>query len=255
MSEEKKRVKFEDVVNALTKDANGNDLVEPIDPFETNAKKVRGIIGSGGQGTIQKHLETIRENSIKSKIESLDNSESVVPNAPKDLVESLWSSAWKSAQVATLSRIERLTVERDGLQLKTGAQENDINELTANVDELEEIIQNNTDDFEKLAENNLKEIELINSESEKLNAELQEKVNSAEDEIEKIKVSLIDAERKIDDLKKDALHKEELSISNEKLVKATMQSTIDHLNEKVSELKAMRISELKDMKEVDISSK
>ena len=46
MTEEKKRIQFEDVVNALTKDSEGNELAEQINAFDTNASKIRKISSS-----------------------------------------------------------------------------------------------------------------------------------------------------------------------------------------------------------------
>jgi len=253
--EEKKRVKFEDVVNALTKDSDGNDLVEAINPFETNSAKIREIIGSGGLGTIQKHLGTIRENVSKDRIEALDVSESETPNAPKELIKSIWESAWKSAQVATLSRIERLTVERDGLKLKADTQANDIESLSDQVDELE----SNVTDLQNDIVNNKVLVEKIEADAEQnienVRTELTNENILLEESKGSIEKNLMELKHEVESVKKDALHQKELSDRDAEIVKTTMQSTIDNLNEKVSELKAMRISELKDMKEVDISSK
>jgi len=254
MSEEKKRVKFEDVVNALTKDSEGNDLVEQINPFQTNSAKIRKIIGYGGQGTIQAHLDSIR-NEINKKNMEANSYQSEAPKAPRELVDSLWAAAWTNAQVATLSRIDQLIVERDTLKLQIDTQSNDIESLSDQVDEFEVLVTELQNDIV----NNKVMVEKIEADAEQNIENVRTELTNENILLEKskgaIESDLMELKHKFESVKKDALHQKELSDRDAEIVKTTMQSTIDNLNEKVSELKAMRISDLKDMKEVDISSK
>jgi hypothetical protein len=242
MSEEKKRVKFEDVVDALTKDAEGNDLAESINPFQTNAAKVREIIGSGGLGTIQKHLDKIRDDINSERMKELDSGKSEAPKAPKELVESLWAEAWMTAQVSTLSRIDSLNIEREGLLLKSNAQSNDIETLSNQVDNFEYQVT----ELESVIENNKLIVANLEADAERkienLRVELTNENTDLENSKKALESALINLKHEIESVKKDAVHQKELSDRDAEIAKATMQVTIDNLTEQVSELKAMRIS-------------
>lgn len=248
MSEEKekqRRVTFDDVVDALTVtiDDDGNITDEPTSPFKTNSGKLGKIIGYGSNATIQKHLEKIRDEINKKTLET-GGAESEVPKAPKEWVDSLWGAAWTTAQVATLSRIDRLTVERDCLLSTVDAQSNDIDFLTINVGELENIVDGNIVIVEQLKEESLNEIDKVKAEYEQSKVASQGETDKAMFEVEQLKSSLNDAEKIINDLKKDMKHKEEIAEYTSKAVESAMQSTINNLNGRVAELTAMITSDL-----------
>ena len=67
------------------------------DPNQVNAGTLRAILGRGSNQTIQKHLEKIRSELIPAPLVTTSDA----PTAPKELVQSLWSSAWSSAQAQT----------------------------------------------------------------------------------------------------------------------------------------------------------
>lgn len=67
------------------------------DANATNAGAVRRTLGRGSLSTIQKHLDAIRE---EGKAQALEVG-GAAPDAPKDLISALWSSAWAAAQART----------------------------------------------------------------------------------------------------------------------------------------------------------
>lgn len=81
------------------------------DPFATNAGALQKIIGRGSNATVQKHLESIRA-ELRPPVEVAPGS---IPKAPADAVDAMWAVAWSAAQVHTLSRLEKVTSEREQL--------------------------------------------------------------------------------------------------------------------------------------------
>ena len=67
------------------------------DPSSTNAGALRRILGRGSLSTLQKHLDTIRQELAAPALEALGTA----PDAPKELVQALWSAAWTAAQAKT----------------------------------------------------------------------------------------------------------------------------------------------------------
>ena len=66
-------------------------------PNATNAGALRKILGRGSLSTIQKHLDTIRH-ALAAPAPDMAGT---APEAPKELVQALWSAAWTAAQAKT----------------------------------------------------------------------------------------------------------------------------------------------------------
>jgi hypothetical protein len=80
------------------------------DPNSTNAGALRRVLGRGSFSTIQKHLDTIRQEIAAPLLEAMG----AAPDAPKDLIQSLWSVAWTAAQARTagaLAQAQALTAQ------------------------------------------------------------------------------------------------------------------------------------------------
>ena len=71
------------------------------DPNGVNAGTLRSILGRGSNQTIQKHLDKIRAEQAPQPLQATGEA----PNVPKELMQSLWSSAWQSAQLQTASAL------------------------------------------------------------------------------------------------------------------------------------------------------
>ncbi len=126
------KITIEDTRRALAGDG------EPVDPFTTNAHKIREIIGRGSMATIQKHLTTIRDEARSDK----EPADTDIPAPPQEAVDALWKSAWTAAHTSILERCATLNDDRDrlreSLQVATDDAQALIDEVTRLEAELEE---------------------------------------------------------------------------------------------------------------------
>lgn len=100
------------------------------DPSTTNAGALRQIIGRGSYATIQKHLDAIRA----ERAPAAPSAPGAIPAAPADAVAAIWGAAWAQAQAMTLTRLERLCIERDAAQALAAAHAQDVAGLAAEID-------------------------------------------------------------------------------------------------------------------------
>lgn len=108
--------------------------IEGTDPNQTNASKVRALLGGRGSfETIQKHLGTLRHELAAAT--APPGEASAVPGAPTTLIDQLWIAAWTAAQVQTMRRTETLAAARDAALLQLEAQAHDLAGLVSAVDE------------------------------------------------------------------------------------------------------------------------
>ena len=59
------------------------------DPTATNAGALRKLLGRGSNATIQKHLDTLRAESVVPVADLTG----AAPDAPKELTQAIWQSA------------------------------------------------------------------------------------------------------------------------------------------------------------------
>lgn len=107
--------------------------IEGTDPNQTNASKVRALLGRGSFETIQKHLGTLRQELAAAAMPPVTADQ--VPALPVDAAQAMWAAAWSAAQVQTLRRTETLASERDAALLKLETMGQDVAGLVATVDE------------------------------------------------------------------------------------------------------------------------
>lgn len=98
---------FDDVVIALG----------DTDPNKTNSLKLRAILGRGGPGTIQKHLEKIRADRAAALLPSEDGKAPAMP----DSVAAMWGAAYGTAMAVVRERMDAIVQERDALTTKLSA--------------------------------------------------------------------------------------------------------------------------------------
>ena len=94
--------------------------VGDVDPSATNAGRIREILGRGSLATIQKFLEELRG----EKAPVLQPGE--IPNAPKDLVTSLWQAAYQAAQSQSFNLVAMATALKDQALQRVQTLEKDI---------------------------------------------------------------------------------------------------------------------------------
>lgn len=106
-----------------------------IDPNTTNSGALRNIIGRGSLTTIQNHLDAIRAERA-----TLPTPVTESPQAPDELVQSIWAMAIATASAQTLSRLTYVIEERDALVLKSNQLANDLAAAFATADTLNEAL-------------------------------------------------------------------------------------------------------------------
>lgn len=226
----------------MTPAAKGNITFEDVrialgntDPDETHAGKLRAIIGRGSNKTVQIHLDAIR----KARAPALPGTQAPPPSLPKDVMESIWSSAWSAAQAMTYGRTEKLSAERDAaLQIST-TRSAEIEALNEDVDALREKIV--------LAEEHAAVLTAeAQAELESLARMTEEKANAQALAAAAAELAKSDAAKLIEQLKTekarveaDSAHAAELAIRDAKIAENVMQSTINKLNDQIVELKGL----------------
>lgn len=104
------------------------------DPATTNANAVRGIIGRGSFATIQRHLETLRAESVAT----VNNEQVQTPKAPSDLIGQIWSLAWNAAENSVNKQLSNALLQIDALQNQLSALKADRDSLLVAADDAEQ---------------------------------------------------------------------------------------------------------------------
>lgn len=222
--------------------AKGNITFEDVqialgstDPDATHAGKLRAILGRGSNKTVQIHLDAIR----RARAPTLPGTQAPPPSLPKDVMESIWSSAWSAAQAMTYGRTEKLSAERDAaLQISTTSSA-EIEALNEDVDAMREKIvlaEEHAAVLTAEAQTALESLARVNE--GKLSAQAQT-LSLAE-------LANADAAKVIEQLKTekarveaDSVHAAELAVRDARIAENVMQSTIDKLNDQIVELKGL----------------
>ena len=109
-------------------------ILEGTDPNQTNASKVRALLGNRGSfETIQKHLGTLRAEMAAAAMPPVAADQ--VPALPTEAAQAMWVAAWTAAQVATMARAEKLASERDAALLKLETMGQDLAAQVQTMDE------------------------------------------------------------------------------------------------------------------------
>lgn len=206
------RVTIDDVRTAL----------EGTDPNQTNASKVRALLGGRGSfETIQKHLGTLRQELATAAAPPIAADQ--VPALPADAAQAMWVAAWGAAQVQTLRRTERLAAERDAALLKLEAMSQDVAGFVATVDE-----QAGQLDQAAAAVAAIQAAHLADLDRAQVDQAVAERSRTElAQELERSRAELVKAQA-------DAAHAAELAETG----RAMMRSELDRLTDQVVELKA-----------------
>lgn len=103
-------------------------------PNETNAAKVRIALGDRGSfGTIQKHLDTLRQ-ELATRL-APPATIGAVPPMPTDAAAAMWTAAWSAAQAVESARMLKLSADRDAALLRLDTTLQDVAGLVATVDD------------------------------------------------------------------------------------------------------------------------
>ena len=189
-------------------------------PADTNAGKLRDLIGRGSYSTIQRHLDALRAQRIAAAQPAADQS---IPKPPPEATEMLWAAAWGAAQTRTLARLETLSAERDGLLAQATAQAADIGALTEQLDTLEASFQS--------------QAAALTAGQESAQAEVQ----AATDAMERQAVEMASVTAALEAARRDAAHAAELATRDAQIERQTMLATIDRLGQQLADSKALQI--------------
>lgn len=184
----------------------------------TNASRIRIALGRGSFGTIQKHLDALRETATKAQ-EQTDTV--LVPPPPESLLAGLWSAAYSAAGHQIGQRNAAVLAERDAVREVAAAAAADVAALANQLDELEAANLLATTDREKvIAERNAAVQSLIDHQKAS-----DEKITAMVTAHEKSTLA--------------AAHQAELAERDKKIERQSLQSTIDRLTDQVGELKSL----------------
>jgi len=180
------------------------------DPFSTNAAKIREVLGRGSLATIQRHLETIRQEVIA---ERMPPETGEVPPMPKDLMQNVWEAAWQAASSSLLERCQRLADEKERLGTELAAAVEDRATLVAETERLEAALDESEVQRERLA------------------AELAQKSNAFEAKISEMAAEQERLRQEMDARIRDL----EAKLHESELQRQAVQDALDRATEKAAE--------------------
>lgn len=196
--------------------------IEGTDPNQTNASKVRALLGNRGSfETIQKHLATLRAELAAAAMPPVAVDQ--VPALPIEAAQQMWVAAWTAAQVQTLRRTETLAAERDAALLKLEAMGQDVAGLVTTVDEQAAQLDQAAAAVAGIQAAHFADVERL----EGLNVETFDKFDAAQHE-------LAQARQELAKVQADAAHAAELAEQG----RAMMREELARLTDQVGELKA-----------------
>lgn len=190
------------------------------DPHQTNSSKLRDVLGRGSFATIQRHLETIRAERIKSQ-QPVDAP--AVPAMPDDF-KALWTPVYTMAVATVRARLDAVVAERDSLAMAVAT-------ARADIAALEEITESDERTAAEQAAARAADAEKIAAHD----AELVAAAAAAEKAAAAHQSALDGLAKQVTDTE----HKLEIEKRDHALSKAALQTTIDRLTDQVGELKSM----------------
>jgi len=101
------------------------------DPNSTNAGAVRRLLGRGSLSTIQRHLDALRKEGVAQALDVAG----AAPDAPKDLIAAIWSSAWAAAQARTAGALAQSQQQAQALAQALAVAQSDAAAAQADADE------------------------------------------------------------------------------------------------------------------------
>jgi Plasmid replication region DNA-binding N-term len=189
-----------------------------VTPSQTNAAKIRIILGRGSFATIQKHLDSLRASAIKAQ-EPTDTA--AAPPAPVDLLTGIWSAAYNAAGHQLGGRLMAVLTERDLLREAAAATANDVAALASQVDKLEA------------------DTALAQAGQEKSIAERNAAVQSLTDLQKTASDQIAELVAQAEKSTLAAAHQAELAERDKTIERQSLQATIDRLTDQIGEFKSL----------------
>jgi len=101
------------------------EVVGESDLDEWSSQKLLDAIGSGSKRTHQKHLETLRDERLKTMMLQFSAADTAPP-MPKDLAETYWRQAWTMVNAKSATYMVQICGERDALKHQLASARSDV---------------------------------------------------------------------------------------------------------------------------------
>ena len=192
------------------------------DPFSTNAGALQKSIGRGSNATVQKYLEQIRA-EVRPPIAIEPGT---IPKAPSEAIDAMWAAAWSAAQVHTLSRLEKVTSEREQLTVTLAQITQDLAGQGRVIDEL-------TSSAAAAASDAAAALVKVQAEREQLAADLAKAQADAANAAAAASMAAERAKTDFERLKAASEAQVAVMTRDAEIAAKTMQGTIDELNRQI----------------------
>jgi len=193
--------------------------IEGIDPNQTNASRVRVLLGNRGSfETIQKHLSTIRQELATAAVPPVPADQ--VPALPTEAAQAMWVAAWTAAQVQTMARAEKLANERDAALLKLETMGQDLADQVQALDEQATRLDQAAEAAEAVQAAHLEDIA-------KLEAEHLETMGQLDDSKQQMQRNKMEMEK----VQADAAHAAQIAEAGRDLMRQELARLTDQLGE------------------------
>lgn len=194
------------------------------DANSTNAGALRKLLGRGSQTTIQKHLDFIRAELATPELEAV----SAAPDAPKELIQSVWATAWAMAQARSAGALAASQQKTESLTAALAIARADAEAATLAVDEMTATLIQQQEFSIKQSDENTKLLEAAQGE---LQAQAQQ-VTALRDEL---KAQAQQAQQTLLAMQQANA----LSSARSEAVEATLRGEIDRQISQLADLRAM----------------
>ena len=146
-----------------------------LDQGLTNAAQIRKALGRGSYSTIQKHINALRS----TEQQSVSNDSETPPAPPNDLISSIWSHAWATAQARTAQALAESMVRVRQLEKRLAEASSDAGSAAALVDELETSLTQTKESAQQHQQALKDELETTNAQAQAQMKESEQKLTQA----------------------------------------------------------------------------
>jgi septal ring factor EnvC (AmiA/AmiB activator) len=188
--------------------------VGETDPNNTNADRIRMILGRGSNATIQKHLNTLRAELVPAPLNPVVET----PAPPKELIAGLWSHAWQTAQAQAAAAVAAAIIRREQAERERDVAAADRDAAQAGQDTAAEMLEKERASREERINELLHDIDEVIEERNELKKELEK------------------AEAKLNEVKKEAALQQERAAAAAALAAAQHTAVIESMRAEVDRL-------------------
>ena len=192
-----------------------------VNAAETNSNKVRQNLGRGSLSTIQKHLQSLRDDAARVQEPPTQTGVPPVPTEVHSALNSLWNAAYLAASRDFAGQLVKAWSERDLMRESVITWRADVESLTDQLDEeVAASVQAKADRETAIEQRN----EAVQS--------LLSVRQSSEEQVEQIQAAAVKESSA-------AAHRAELNALERTIERQSLQSTIDRLTDQIGELKGL----------------